>query len=316
MSGSVKLLTADIWPRITALTRKRGRKLAAVPFVGQGAVKRLPLGEGDTLIARVNMATVKAGMTDPSEILKYIRRGVSVHNVDNLHAKVFVLGATTIIGSANVSQSSEHGLIEAGIESRDKSLVAASRKFVISLRGDIIEPQHARNLKALYVPPKGPRRPGAGVKTSPLVAVALEERVFTKIEKTHVERAMKTFKKMLKKPEVFVVRHFTADGKGWVDRFKGGDRVLMCTDTARGTLISPPGRVITTRKFKENGCLCVVVGLAIRKRLRRISKKRLLKFLGADGKVLKALDGIKPIQNRAAHRIAQLWPTAGERSVR
>ena len=132
------LLTEDAWPRIRAFAQKRGPRLVAVPFVGTGAPSRLPLRSGDLLITRLDEPAVRAGLTNPTEIARLIRRGVEVHHVANLHAKVFVLGGVAVVGSTNVSHSSESQLLEAALLTDHRSTVHACAKFVRSLRGDLI----------------------------------------------------------------------------------------------------------------------------------------------------------------------------------
>lgn len=71
-------------------------------------------------------------------MVKYVKAGVEVHSAANLHAKVFVLGRTAIVGSSNVSAASENSLVEAGIETTDPQVVAKCKRFVEDLRGDVI----------------------------------------------------------------------------------------------------------------------------------------------------------------------------------
>ena len=91
---ATKFHSDDSWSRIRDLARMRGRRLVAVPFLGKGAIRRLPLQAGDLLIVRLDEATVKSGQTSPFEIGKFLRKGVEVHAQSNLHAKVFVFGKT------------------------------------------------------------------------------------------------------------------------------------------------------------------------------------------------------------------------------
>jgi phosphatidylserine/phosphatidylglycerophosphate/cardiolipin synthase-like enzyme len=92
---------------------------------------------------------VGAGQTDPGEILYFINRGVKVHSVENLHAKVFVLADAAVMGSTNVSRRSAVLLQEAAVLTTERGVVAASRRFVESQLGEEVTAEHARRLKKL-----------------------------------------------------------------------------------------------------------------------------------------------------------------------
>src|SRR5262249_21814683 len=134
------LRTRDVWRRISALarTKRRGPAFVAVSYLGAGAADRLPLRTGDTLVTRFDDLAFKSGLVDPKEVVEYITRGVEVHAVANLHAKVFVLRDRALIGSTNVSDHSADRLIEAICETDSYRVVASAKRFVNSLRGDVI----------------------------------------------------------------------------------------------------------------------------------------------------------------------------------
>jgi hypothetical protein len=108
---------------------------------------------------------IGSGQTKPSELIALIRRGVPVHPVHNLHAKVFVLGDRAVVGSSNASRSSANGLIEAALVTRDRGAIAECRKFVESLTGEPVDLRHARDMQKLYKPPEfgAPGKKGNGI---------------------------------------------------------------------------------------------------------------------------------------------------------
>jgi phosphatidylserine/phosphatidylglycerophosphate/cardiolipin synthase-like enzyme len=61
----------------------------------------------------------------PDALRKYIRAGVNVYTTRYLHAKVFILGTTVIVGSTNVSFASQNRLEEAIVETTDRRVLAA-----------------------------------------------------------------------------------------------------------------------------------------------------------------------------------------------
>ena len=144
-----------VWRRLRKLFQGNHRAYVAVAFLGSGANRRLRLTRGDTLVVNAGEAAVKRGLTDPSELRKYYRKGVSVYSHDKLHAKVFVSGQTAAVGSANVSQNSESHLSEAIVVTSDRNTVHDAKRFVQNSAYFEIGPEYLKNLEAIYVPPKG-----------------------------------------------------------------------------------------------------------------------------------------------------------------
>lgn len=101
----------DVWPRITSLAEGvgGGQRLAAVAYLGAGAFDMLPMSVGDTLVVDCSPLTAAAGATSPAEVGRYLDAGVDVYRWDGLHAKVYVLGDTAVVGSANASGALEPG---------------------------------------------------------------------------------------------------------------------------------------------------------------------------------------------------------------
>src|SRR5262245_29277937 len=125
---SSQLRTAGIWRRITAAIKKQPtRCMVAVAYFGKGASKLLPLELGRTLIVDMSRHAVGSGQTLPEEILTLVNKGVDVHSVQNLHAKVFVIGNRAFIGSTNASNHSANGLVEACVETDSRTVVGSSR---------------------------------------------------------------------------------------------------------------------------------------------------------------------------------------------
>jgi hypothetical protein len=87
----VKFHVEQLWPRLRQLAGGRSRRAwVAVPFLGRGAVAQLPLRRGDVLVTKFDEPTVRQGLVAPQSVVEFIKRGVEVHAVINLHAKVFV----------------------------------------------------------------------------------------------------------------------------------------------------------------------------------------------------------------------------------
>ena len=94
-----ELLTGSVWPEIHAATRRRGRKYAAVAFIGaDGAALLSEFGEGEILVCNAGSAALRAGSTSPDALAALLKRGVEVYTHDRLHAKVYVFGGWAFIG--------------------------------------------------------------------------------------------------------------------------------------------------------------------------------------------------------------------------
>jgi hypothetical protein len=251
--GLTRFLSPELWPRLQTLAKGKGRRAVAVPFVGKGSVKRLPLQSGDLLVCRLDEATVRAGLTDPKEILGYLQRGVEVHAVNNLHAKVFVFGRSAIIGSSNLSGYSEHSLLEAAIETSSADIVRSSRDFIESLRGNEVGPEYARRLVRIYRPPKlsgalTPRIRKQRIHHDDIVALLLELSDFDEIDCVAEQSARRLGRTRLADPERSTVDTFRWEGK-LPKAMKRGVRVLQLIASGTRRRVYPPARVLEVKRY-------------------------------------------------------------------
>jgi hypothetical protein len=125
-----------------------------IAYIGQGGARRLPLRRGHRLIVDMSLATVKAGGTDPREVEKLMRRGVTAFTRQNLHAKIVVADEWVIAGSASISRNSEEVLDEAGILTNGQSAVRRAREFIDRLCTEPIRREYLEKCKEFYRPPK------------------------------------------------------------------------------------------------------------------------------------------------------------------
>jgi len=296
----------------SAASRTRAPSFVAVSFLAGGACQRLPLKSGDILVVRFDSIAVKSGLVDPKEIVRYLRRGVEVHAVANLHAKVYVFGNTAFVGSANVSSLSEHFLVEAMCESTDRSFVSACRKFVRSLRGDVVDAHFAKTLIPLFRPPRfvmPARRNASPVQSSLAVVVlqpvsfnATDERALAQSEETAVRR---------RPDETFRVEYFLWPGK-LPEALRQGTNVLCCTHySQRNIMVSAPARVLHVKRYRSAFGERALVYIAFRKYSRERSLKSVIRAI-PEATFIKRIRSFRRVADRAlAARLASLWPTAG-----
>jgi hypothetical protein len=96
----LRFLHQDIWTRLTAVAKQESARChAAIAFFGTGVARMLPLSKGSVLVVDMSDTVLRAGLTNPSELLKLIRRGVAVYNYPTLHCKVAVFRLRAFLGS-------------------------------------------------------------------------------------------------------------------------------------------------------------------------------------------------------------------------
>ena len=90
---AIKLITKKIWSTITkAVKLSKTKSIVAVAYFGQNGSSMLPIKKGSTLLVDASEKAVKSGQTCPDELLKLYQKGVHIYSLENLHAKLFVIG--------------------------------------------------------------------------------------------------------------------------------------------------------------------------------------------------------------------------------
>lgn len=132
------------WDQITELVQRarRGRRYAAIAFLGPAAPGLLPLQNGDILVVNASDSAVKSHSTSPAAIEDYLRAGVSVYNEPLLHAKVIALPGNAVIGSANASTRSRTQAIEAVVITEEQTVVRQVRRFITKLADPVMAIEH------------------------------------------------------------------------------------------------------------------------------------------------------------------------------
>lgn len=156
------LIDDEVWQELKRLAarKRRSSALVAVPYVTKPL---LDLRSGDVLVVDLSEGVVASGLTNPAALRRYLRDGVELYSSPGLHAKVFVLGDTAVVGSSNMSKSSEDDLREAILVVRDRTVVRSAADAVLRLRGPQIGKSELDAATKLYRPagagPKRPKRP-------------------------------------------------------------------------------------------------------------------------------------------------------------
>jgi phospholipase D-like protein len=266
--------TTDLWPRLESLSKQASRSYVAVAYLASGASRLLRLGGEDVLVIDMSDASVKTGHTDPKEVLKYLRKGVSVFSVENLHAKAFVFDDTVVVGSANVSNHSRNYLAEAAIETTNPALRENVRMWIESLALAPVTPKVAAAKSKLYHPPKwagamkGERMRGvARAVIGRLWITNCRQVNFSEEEAKILDRQAKRASKLLKDParyEVDTMRYGSASRFSREARL--GHSVIVIHRVGNTIEVYPPARVVYARPYKAGGKTHVGIHLERRAR--------------------------------------------------
>lgn len=126
------ILTGNIWRQVAARANAAKRRMAAVAYVS--SAKYLKLSRDDVLVCDASNRAIKAGETSVHILQPLVQLGVEVRCRPDLHAKVAVFGRFALIGSSNLSVSSEEDLTELALLTDRKQIVAQATAFIHNLR--------------------------------------------------------------------------------------------------------------------------------------------------------------------------------------
>jgi len=291
---STTFVSQNIWPRLSKEAREsRQRCVVAVAYLGAGASRLLPLPKGSRLVVDASEGSVASGKTCPADLIKLTKRGVMVYSVSNLHAKVFVFGRATYVGSSNVSQHSASQLVEAMLYTTDPKAVQAARKFVSDHCLHELTPEVLKQLSKLYHPPlipggeQGKLHQAISSKRPSLPRLLLAQLHYedwSKRDQSLHDVAMRVAKRCRAHPRSFELESFRQTGKC---NYQCGDVVIQVMDEGGGSaLVSPPGTVLHVRTRRDGSRQVSFVYLERPSRRRR-QVKSLAHALGCTQKRLR-----------------------------
>jgi hypothetical protein len=126
------ILTGNIWKQVAEEAKIARRRLVAVAYVSNCG--HLRLSKGDVLVCDASDRAIKTGETSAPLLDALFHKGVELRSQPDLHAKVAVLGHYALIGSCNLSMSSEEDLTELALFTDRKQIVAQTMAFIHGLR--------------------------------------------------------------------------------------------------------------------------------------------------------------------------------------
>jgi hypothetical protein len=126
----MRIVAEGLWDEIRRLAKRAGRKFAAVAYVTSDT--HVKFGAGDTLVTDASNKAIKTGQTSAKLLRAAHDRGAYLYSYPGLHAKVYAFDRAVVVGSSNLSSSSED-LLEAAAITEGARAVASVISFVESL---------------------------------------------------------------------------------------------------------------------------------------------------------------------------------------
>lgn len=127
---TAKVLTGDIWGSdlVRRAVARANNRIYCIAYV----TRYLPwmFKKGDVLVCDAGRHAVEMGETDAKIIARIRRRGVKVYSRTALHVKCAILGNCTLVGSANLSESSARVLQEVSVLQDDPLLSSQLKNLV------------------------------------------------------------------------------------------------------------------------------------------------------------------------------------------
>ena len=129
----IKLVDAEWGKKIAGALRKDASELRIIcPFIKRNALERLLQLHPKKIevITRFNLTDFATGVSDIAALHKLLKFGADVRGIKNLHAKVYLFGASrAIITSANLTQAALYRNHEFGVIAEDASFIKSCRNY-------------------------------------------------------------------------------------------------------------------------------------------------------------------------------------------
>ncbi len=130
---TIRLVDAGWGKELTDALRADASELRIIcPFIKVGALDRLLSHRPDNIqaITRFNLTDFAEGVSDLAALQKLLDANASVRGVRNLHAKLYLFGASrAIITSANLTEAALRRNHEFGIVAEDAAIIATCRAY-------------------------------------------------------------------------------------------------------------------------------------------------------------------------------------------
>ena len=274
MSTSLFLSQEHLWPLIKKLAREcRLPKKIAVPYIGKDGVASLHFRKGDILICALTEANARNGVVCPEEIEKLQAKGVKVYIRENLHAKIYLLGRTAIVCSANLSDNSANYLDEAGALITDRKVTPSINEWFRERLGQPVTPEWLAQCKRAYRAPAPDRVPKNGRKNTSsqnsIWLVGIEDSDFPDDEAAARKSGYQAAQKRLRKERCYEIQEirWISDSRRFPSAAKNGDLIIQI-DGEKG-LVHPHGKLLYKKEIpskNKRGITYLYIEMPIRYR--------------------------------------------------
>lgn len=259
----------DLWPMLKGLHKEtKRRSIVAVPYVGRGAARRLPLRKGDVLICALSLANARAGNVCPAELRIFQKKGVRVFVRPHLHAKVYLFGESALISSANLSSSSETRLDECGVLVRGRKTIRGIKEWLRERMIDPLREHWLERCESAYRPPSK----GASDRSESrrVWLIGTEPAEFPDEENAAWQEGLKAAKERMTRQERSYVDsiRWTAAGR-FAREIAAEDHVVQIHDDDGDSVVYPHGTVLNVRRIRRSGAAYVYLELPSNHRMYR-----------------------------------------------
>jgi hypothetical protein len=125
-----RVLSKDLWTEVRKQARASNWRKGAIAYVTRDLVG---FRKGDTLVVDASALAIRNGETNAPLLRRLHKKGVQLYDCSDLHAKILLLDDVAIVGSGNMSSSSERRMVEAALISDHGSVVAGVASLIEQL---------------------------------------------------------------------------------------------------------------------------------------------------------------------------------------
>lgn len=113
----ISILSDSLWKELRDNAIDAKKRTVIVAYFSDSSV--LPFESTDYLVIDASDDSIKSGKTDAKAIQELFHKGVHIYSHNNLHGKMFIFDEIVVVGSPNISHSSQNKLTEIAVLIKD-----------------------------------------------------------------------------------------------------------------------------------------------------------------------------------------------------
>ncbi|MCZ4563285.1 hypothetical protein O4160_20790 [Rhodococcus sp. IEGM 1401] len=146
-----------VWREITPVLEGYQHTItAAIAYIGSQAAQYLLISADSSIVVDASERSVMSGSTDPRVLLAWVKGGVKVYSLANLHAKMILADSSSAdnpaflaVGSANASSASANRLYESIMLTDNDETIEEARTALIEWKTRAGSPLSIKHLEEL-----------------------------------------------------------------------------------------------------------------------------------------------------------------------